>query len=70
MSLGGAFGNIVDRIRLGYVVDFLDVYVKNHHWPVFNVADSVITVGAVLLGIEILFINKSSTSGKFLSRGH
>ena len=58
MILGGAFGNIVDRIRLGYVVDFLDVYVKNHHWPVFNVADSVITIGAVLLGIEILFLSK------------
>ncbi len=55
MILGGAFGNIIDRIRLGYVVDFLDVYVKTHHWPVFNLADAWITIGAVLLGIEIFF---------------
>ena len=54
MILGGAFGNIFDRIRLGYVVDFLHVYVKDYHWPVFNAADSLITVGAVLLGIEML----------------
>lgn len=61
MILGGAFGNIVDRIRLGYVVDFLDVYVQTHHWPVFNIADSFITVGAVLLGIEIFFLNKEKS---------
>jgi signal peptidase II len=60
MILGGAFGNVVDRIRLGYVVDFLDVYVKNYHWPVFNIADTTITVGAVLLGIEIFFGNKTN----------
>ena len=53
LILGGAFGNIIDRIRFGYVVDFLDVYVKNHHWPVFNIADSAITIGAVLLGINL-----------------
>lgn len=58
MILGGAFGNIFDRIRMGYVVDFLDVYVKNHHWPVFNIADSLITVGAVLMGIEMLVLSK------------
>jgi signal peptidase II len=60
LILGGAFGNIIDRIRFGYVVDFLDVYIKNHHWPVFNIADSAITVGAVLLGIEIIFLNKKA----------
>jgi signal peptidase II len=60
MILGGAFGNIIDRIRLGYVVDFLDVYVKTHHWPVFNIADSAITIGAILLGIEILFLEKKN----------
>lgn len=62
MILGGAFGNIVDRIRLGYVVDFLDVYVKHYHWPVFNIADSAITIGAVLLGIEILFLDKKKNT--------
>jgi len=60
MILGGAFGNIIDRIRLGYVVDFLDVFVGKHHWPVFNIADSAITVGAVLLGIEILILDKKN----------
>lgn len=45
---GGAIGNVIDRVRLGAVVDFLDFYVGGHHWPAFNVADSAITVGVVL----------------------
>lgn len=45
---GGAIGNLIDRIRLGAVVDFLDFYVAGHHWPAFNVADSAITVGVAL----------------------
>ena len=45
---GGAIGNLIDRIRLGFVIDFLDVYIGNSHWPAFNVADSAITVGVVL----------------------
>jgi signal peptidase II len=45
---GGAAGNLIDRLRYGSVVDFLDFYVNNHHWPAFNVADSAITVGVVL----------------------
>ncbi len=51
--LGGALGNIIDRLRLGYVVDFLDVYVKSWHWPTFNVADSGITVGVLLLALSL-----------------
>jgi signal peptidase II len=47
--LAGALGNIIDRVRLGYVVDFLDVYVGRQHWPTFNVADSFISIGVVLL---------------------
>ncbi len=58
LILSGAIGNLVDRIRLGYVVDFVDVYVKTHHWPAFNFADAAITVGAVLFGIELLFSNR------------
>jgi len=50
----GAVGNLIDRIRFGEVVDFLDVYVSTHHWPAFNVADSAISVGAVLLLISLL----------------
>jgi signal peptidase II len=49
LILGGALGNLVDRIALGHVIDFLDVHALGYHWPAFNVADSAITVGAVLL---------------------
>jgi signal peptidase II len=51
---GGAVGNLVDRVRLGYVIDFLDVYVGQWHWPAFNVADSAISTGAVMLLISLL----------------
>jgi len=47
--IGGAIGNLYDRVRYGEVVDFLDVYVRDWHWPAFNVADSFITCGVVLL---------------------
>lgn len=49
LILGGAIGNVIDRVLHGYVIDFLDVYVGSYHWPAFNVADSAICVGAVLL---------------------
>ncbi len=49
MILGGALGNLVDRVRLGKVVDFLDFYWQQWHWPAFNVADSAITVGVVIM---------------------
>jgi len=49
LVLGGAIGNLVDRVRLGYVVDFLDFHAAGWHWPAFNVADSAISCGAVLL---------------------
>lgn len=45
---GGAIGNLIDRLRLGSVIDFLDFYINSHHWPAFNVADSAITVGVGL----------------------
>jgi signal peptidase II len=54
LILGGAIGNLYDRIVRGSVTDFLDVHVGAYHWPAFNVADSAITVGAVLLAIEML----------------
>ncbi|HEX2566561.1 MAG TPA: signal peptidase II [Burkholderiales bacterium] len=50
--LGGALGNLVDRLRFGQVVDFLDFHALGWHWPAFNVADSAITVGAALLIID------------------
>ena len=49
LILAGAVGNLIDRIRLGEVIDFLDVYWRSHHWPAFNIADSAITVGVILL---------------------
>lgn len=55
LILGGAIGNIVDRIRFGAVVDFLDFYVGTHHWPAFNIADSAICVGAGYILLWNLF---------------
>jgi signal peptidase II len=54
LIIGGAIGNLIDRITLGEVVDFLDFYLSNHHWPAFNIADSSITVGTILLAIKYL----------------
>ena len=54
LILGGAIGNVWDRIVLGKVVDFIDVYYAEYHWPAFNIADSAITVGAVILIIDSL----------------
>ena len=52
LILGGAVGNVIDRLRFGHVVDFLDFHAFGWHWPAFNVADSGITVGALLLILE------------------
>jgi signal peptidase II len=54
LVMGGAIGNLLDRARLGYVIDYVDVYWGAHHWPAFNVADSAITVGVALLVLDIL----------------
>lgn len=53
LILGGAIGNLLDRFRFGYVVDFLDVYVGTKHWPAFNVADSAICIGIALLFLDM-----------------
>jgi signal peptidase II len=55
LIIGGAIGNIIDRLRLGAVVDFLDFHAFGFHWPAFNVADSGITVGAALMIVSSLF---------------
>ncbi len=55
LLFGGAVGNLVDRIRFGIVVDFLDLYTGDLHWPAFNVADSAITVGVIIFAYHILF---------------
>jgi len=62
LILGGAIGNLWDRVASGRVVDFLDVYHKSYHWPVFNMADSAIVVGASLLVLEILFVRPKNSA--------
>lgn len=52
LILGGAAGNLIDRLVHGYVIDFIDVYYRSWHWPAFNVADSAITLGAFLLIVD------------------
>jgi signal peptidase II len=54
LIVGGAIGNLIDRARLGYVIDFVDAYWGSHHWPAFNVADSAITVGVCMLLLDVL----------------
>ena len=56
LIIGGALGNLIDRLRFGAVADFLDFHAWGHHWPAFNAADSAITVGAVVLILDSLFV--------------
>jgi signal peptidase II len=63
LVLGGAVGNLVDRVRLGYVVDFVHAYWRQYQWPDFNVADSAITVGVALLVLDILRSPGPSAAG-------
>jgi len=60
LILGGAVGNLIDRLRLREVIDFLDFHLGQYHWPAFNVADSAITVGTFLVAITILFRHRNS----------
>ena len=59
LILGGAVGNLIDRIRFHEVIDFLDLYVGSYHWPAFNVADFAITVGTLWVAINMLFHKKA-----------
>jgi signal peptidase II len=63
LILGGAVGNLWDRLTLGHVVDFLDFYIGTYHWPAFNVADSAIFVGAMLLILQS-FLQGETSSGE------
>lgn len=63
MIVGGAIGNLIDRLRLGYVIDFLDFHWKyQHHFPAFNVADSAITIGVGMLLLSMLYEKEPSNS--------
>ena len=59
LILGGAIGNLIDRLAYGYVIDFLDVYYQTWHWPAFNIADSAITLGVILMLVESFGLGKS-----------
>ncbi|MEA3413067.1 MAG: signal peptidase II [Pseudomonadota bacterium] len=69
LVLGGALGNLMDRLAYGYVVDFIDVYYANHHWPTFNIADAAITVGAAILIVNQIFFHKPEPESPDPERG-
>ncbi len=62
LVLGGAIGNLIDRLIYGHVIDFIDVFYSTYHFPTFNVADSAITVGATLLIVHSLFTHEHEAS--------
>ena len=66
LIIGGALGNVVDRLRLGAVFDFIDVHLGGYHWPAFNLADSALSIGVALLIIDGLF----DGGGKSKNPGH
>ena len=55
LIFGGAIGNMIDRVRLGRVIDFIDVYIGTFHWPAFNIADSAITIGMIIFAFYMVF---------------
>ena len=62
LILGGAMGNLWDRMTLTYVIDFIDVYYRDWHWPAFNTADSAISIGAVMLVIDTFWFGEAKVS--------
>ena len=64
LVLGGAIGNLIDRLAYGFVIDFLDVYYLSWHWPAFNIADSAITLGVVLMLLESFGLGKSEDAAE------
>jgi signal peptidase II len=62
LILGGAAGNLIDRVVYGHVIDFIDLYYGSWHWPTFNIADSAITVGACVLVLDALLSRKQQPS--------
>lgn len=60
LLLAGIAGNLTDRVRLGFVIDFISLHAGQYHWPTFNVADASITIGALLLAFDMVFANRKS----------
>ena len=60
LLLAGILGNLTDRVRLGYVVDFIVVHAGSYHWPTFNIADASITIGALLLAYDLVFSHRAA----------
>ena|SRR5690349_9692083 len=69
LVLAGAVGNVIDRIAFGAVIDFLDFYALGYHWPAFNVADSAITCGAILLVWDAFYPGRKAGSGSRKQEG-
>lgn len=67
LIIGGAIGNLADRLRLGYVVDYLDLSIRRYHWPTFNLADSAITIGASMLALGLI---RGQRAGATTARGN
>ncbi len=63
ITLGGAFGNLTDRLRFGAVADFLDFHIGAYHWPSFNIADSAVCIGVFIILLDDLFLKKKLSSG-------
>ncbi len=63
LVIGGAVGNLIDRLVYGYVIDFLDFFYGQYHWPAFNVADIAISIGVIVLFVDALFGQGSRTAG-------
>lgn len=68
LLFGGAIGNMIDRARLGVVVDFLDFYIGQSHWPAFNVADSAITIGVSIMMLTLFFDKKDTDDQQIEAR--
>ena len=62
LLLAGILGNLTDRVRLGYVVDFIVMHAGDYHWPTFNIADASICIGAALLMLDLFFGRKRQTA--------
>ena len=67
LVLGGAVGNLFDRVQYGYVIDFIEAYFRGYHWPTFNAADACITVGIGLLMLEVLLPQPRAENGRALT---